>query len=217
MKHCAMLLLFWLGCAPMAKATDAVVLPRPESAVVYRDRDPAALYYAAPPGRNAQFRRNLNAHIRANPRNAAALIQRAFLHHASGDIEEGDRDFIRVIEITADDPLLRRRALWSLGWSAFNRDEPRQAMAFWQQAADTYDGRPGWLPYSMAVAAWTAGDEALALDWYDAAVRSDPQWRQAEGVESRTLRWKPREREVVQWVFKAWSMRPAEPASAPAG
>lgn len=217
MKHCALFLLVWLACAPSGKAADAVALPRPESAAAYLDRDPAALYFVAPPGANAQFRRNLNATIRSNPRNAAALIQRAFLLHASGDIEEGDRDFIRVIEITADDPLLRRRALWSLGWSAFNRDDPRQAMAFWQQAADAYDGRPGWLPYSMAVAAWAAGDQGLALDWYDAAVRSDPQWRLAEGVEGRTLRWKPREREVVQAVYKAWSMRPADPAQAPAG
>lgn len=216
MTYRALLLLFCLACAPSAKAADAVALPRPEPAAVYRDRDPAALYYAAPPGRNAQFRRNLNASIRSNPNNAAALIQRAYLHHASGDIEEGDRDFIRVIEVTADDPLLRRRALWSLGWSAFNRDDPRQAMAFWQQAADAFDGRAGWLPYSMALAAWAAGDQALAMDWYDAAVRSDPQWRQAEGVDARTLRWKPREREVARAVFQAWSARPADPSAPPA-
>jgi tetratricopeptide (TPR) repeat protein len=189
---------------PLA-ANAAAPLPVPDAR--YGDPDPAAMALQARPGDAAGFRRRLDAAIRQDPRNAVALVHRAYLFHAGGDRERGDRDFLRVLELTDADPVNHRRAFWSLGWSAFNRGEPGHALAYWRQAGDLHGGLPFWYPYTMAVGLWAQGDQAAALAWYDAAARSNPQWSQPEGVALRTRHWRDRERQVVQAMFEAWTAR----------
>jgi tetratricopeptide (TPR) repeat protein len=189
---------------PFAAAA-AVPLPAPDA--YYLEPDPAAMALQAQPGDDAGFRRRLNAAIRKDPRNSFALVHRAYLLHARGDTAKGDRDYLRVLELTDADPVNRRRAFWSLGWSAFNRGEPGHALAYWRQAGDLHGGLPFWYPYTIAVGLWAQGDQAAALAWYDAAVRSNPQWSQPEGVALRTRHWRDRERQVVQAMFEAWTAR----------
>lgn len=191
-------------CLPLSAAA---AFPLPEVDAVYAERDPAAFALHPRPGDNARFRRDLNAAIRKDPGNSAALVQRAYLLQASGDIDEGDRDFLRVLELTGADPVNRRRAFWSLGWSAFNRGEPEHALAYWRQAGELHGGRPFWYPYTVAVGLWAQGDREMALAWYEAAVRSNPQWSQVEGVAIRTRNWRDRERQIVQAMFEAWTAR----------
>lgn len=195
------LLLLWL---PLSAAAG---FPRPPADAVYAERDPAAIALHPRSGDTGRFRRSLNAAIRENPEDSFALIHRAYLLHASGDVEEGDRDFLRVLELTGIDPVNRRRAFWSLGWSAFNRGEPDHALAYWRQAGELHGGHPFWYPYTVAVGLWAQGDREAALAWYDAAVRSNPQWSVAEGVAHRTQHWRDRERQVVQAMFEAWTAR----------
>lgn len=205
------LLVVLMLLAPWACATAA--LPLPDPGVLYTDSDPAAIAWRPGPGQNARFRRDLNTTIRANPRDTNALLHRAFLFHASGDIEEGDRDFLRVLELTReDDPIRHRRALWSLGWSAYGRGQASEAIAFWQRAAELHGGHPSWYAYTLAVGAWTLGDQASALAWYDTAVRSRPEWGSEEGMRERVRRWREPERIAVEALFKAWSQRPATTA-----
>ena len=186
--------------------------PLPEPGVLYVARDPAAIAMHARPGDNARFRSNLNARIRKNPKDSFALVHRAYLLHASGDIEEGDRDFRRVLTLPEGDPVNRRRALWSLGWSAYNRGEPAAAVEYWGQAAEAF-GRPAsWYPYTVAVGLWAQGEREAALAWYDAAARSQPDWREAGGVAERTRHWREPERSAIVALFEAWSRGAAAPA-----
>jgi tetratricopeptide (TPR) repeat protein len=208
------LLVVLMLLAPCAFAEVAV--PLPEAGVSYTDGDPAAIAWHPGPGQNARFRRDLNTTIRANPRDTNALLHRAFLFHASGDIEEGDRDFLRVLELTREnDPVRHRRALWSLGWSAYGRGQAGEAIAFWQRAAELHGGHPYWYSYTIAVGAWTLGDQAAALAWYEMAVRSNPEWGSDAGLRERTRRWREPERLAVEALFKAWSQRPAPVAGPP--
>lgn len=191
----------------------AAEVPLPEPGARYAERDPAAIAMHPRPGDNASFRRGLNAAIRKNPRNSFALVHRAYLFHASGDLEEGDRDFRRVLDLTEADPINRRRALWSLGWSAYNRKQPQQAVEYWRQAAEAHGGRPSWYAYTMAVGLWTQGEQDAALAWYAAAARSQADWTEREGVQARTRRWREPERQVIEALFENWSARvAAEPA-----
>ncbi len=200
-----------LLCFPLSAAAD---VPMPDPSLRYVERDVAAMAMHPRPGDNAGFRRHLNARIRKDPNDSAALLHRAYLFHASGDIEEGDRDFRRVLERGADDPVNGRRALWSLGWSAFNRGQPAQAVDYWQQAARAHGGRPSWYPYTVAVGLWVQGERDAALAWYDSAARSQPDWTQAEGVQARTRHWRAPERQAIEALFKAWSARAATPPAA---
>lgn len=199
---------------PLSAAAD---VPRPEPGAVYAGRDPAAIAMHARPGNNAHFRRKLNANIRKDPKNAFALLHRAYLLHASGDIEEGDRDFQRVLSLPETDPVNRRRALWSLGWSAYNRGLPAEAVDYWGQAADAHGGRPAWYPYTVAVGLWTLGEREAALAWYDVAARSQADWTHGDGVAGRTRHWRAPERQAIEALFAAWSGRAQASVAEPAG
>ena len=212
------LLLLLSLCLPVAAvAGDAAPagVPMPEAGARYGDRDPAAMAMHPRPGSRASFRRSLNAAIRKDPNNSVALLHRAYLFHAGGDLEEGDRDFQRVLRITEaeTDTVNRRRALWSLGWSAYNRGEPGQAVAYWQQASETFRGRASWYPYTLAVGLWAMDEREAALAWYDAAARSQTDWTRREGVQARTLHWRDPEQRAAIALFEAWSA--ARPGAAP--
>lgn len=187
-------------------------VPVPEPGALYVERDPAAIALHAGPGNKARFRRKLNATIRNDPNNAFALLHRGYLLHASGDIEEGDRDFARVLALTETDPVNRRRALWSLGWSAYNRGLPAEAVGFWEQAAAAHGGRPSWYAYTVAVGLWAQGERDAALAWYEAAARSQADWAGREGVAARTKHWREPEHEAIAALFEAWSNHAAVPA-----
>lgn len=206
MRLCLALLLCLSSFAALAG------VPLPEPGVRYVQRDPAAMAIHARQGDNARFRSRLNAQIRKNPKDGNALLHRAYLLHASGDIEAGNRDFERVLTLPGMDPVARRRALWSLGWSAYNRGLPGQAVEYWQQAAEAHGGRPSWYPYTMAVGLWAQGEQDAALAWYAAAARSQPDWAESEGVAARTRHWRDPERRAIEALFKAWSGGGAEPA-----
>lgn len=190
---------------PTASPTDAIL--QPLAGVAYADPDEAARAAHAQPGMNGRMRESLNRTIRQNPRNLAALIQRAYLFHASGDLEEGDRDFLRALELGRDEPLVQRRALWSLGWSALNRDQAPDAIEYWRLSIALHGGRPFWQPYTLAVAYWQLGDRETALAWYAAAAFSNPDWRTAEGVASRGTHWRDKERAAANALFAEWSAR----------
>ena len=188
---------------------------RPLAGVAYADPDEAARAAHAPPGMNGRMRESLNRTIRHNPRNLAALIQRAYLFHASGDLEEGDRDFLRALELGKDEPLVQRRALWSLGWSALNRDRAPEAIEYWRLSIALHGGRPFWQPYTLALAYWQLGDRETALAWYDAAAFSDADWRTADGVASRGTHWRDEERAAVAALFVEWSARRRDDPASP--
>jgi tetratricopeptide (TPR) repeat protein len=207
-------LLALLLCVPLSALAGA---PLPDADALYVERDPAAIAMHPRSGDNAAFRRGLNTRIRKDPRDLAALVHRAYLFHASGDIEEGDRDFQRVLDLGGVDSINGRRALWSLGWSAFNRGQPAQAVDFWQQAAKAHGGLPSWYPYTVAVGLWVQGEREAALAWYDSAARSQPDWRHGDGVQARTRHWRAPEKQAVEALFQAWSARAPRPLPAPAG
>ena len=52
-------------------------LPAQEAKTLYQQRDPAASYLVTPPGGRAQFKAVIEASLRKNPRNSAALTHRA--------------------------------------------------------------------------------------------------------------------------------------------
>ena len=191
---------------PMAAVAAA---PVPEPGARYAEADPAAMALQPRPGDQARFKRDLDAAIRKDPQNVVALVHRAYLFHRRGEEKRGDRDFLRVLELTGADPVNRRRAFWSLGWSAFNRGEAGHALVYWRQARELHGGRPFWYPYTVAVGLWAQGEHEAALDWYEVAVRSNPQWSQEDGVAERTRFWRDRERQIAQALFEAWSARAA--------
>lgn len=108
-----------------------------------------------------------------------------------------------------------RHVLWSAGWSYINLGDYDSAARAWSESAELHGGQPYWLPYSMAVLAELDQQRELAVQWYDAAVRSQPRWGSAEGVAQSTSHWQRKESAAIERVFHAW--RAAEQAKAALG
>jgi tetratricopeptide (TPR) repeat protein len=193
----------WIFLAAAAASAGAPVALTPDLA--YTTRDPAAVAMHPGPGNKAQFRRNLDAALRANPRDANALLHRAYLHYAGGHAQEGERDFQRALALAESGSEAHRRTLWSWGWSLFQAGEPARALEKWNASAAQAPAPPSWLPYTVALAHWKLDHRAEAMAWFAAAVRSDPRWASAEGRSERSAGWRDEEQAVLADLAAAWA------------
>jgi tetratricopeptide (TPR) repeat protein len=171
----------------------------------YVDQDAAAIAFHPGPGRFANYRRAIDAHLRENPRNVTALAQRAYIHYATGYLEHGERDYSRALELASDDPVLQRRVLWSWGWSLWIAEQPQAALQQWQRAEKQHGGRPFWVPYTYALAYWQLEQRDLAVAFYAAAVRSDARWGSEAGFQEKTEHWRDSERAIGRELLAAWT------------
>lgn len=199
------LLLAWAALFSCSAFAQSLLVPDPVA--VYNEADPAAWAQHPGPGRNSQWRQMLDARIRGNPRDVAALTQRGYIRRMSGHEEGASRDFERAMALTVRDAVGRRRLLWTMGWSEFNRDNFAEAIELWKVSAALHGGRPFWLAYTMAVATWGLGERDVAVDWFDAAVRSNSEWGDLNALRARTRHWNDREREMAEAALQAWQDR----------
>lgn len=202
----------WLLLAATLGGGQAPATLTPDLA--YTTRDPAAIALHPGPGNKAQFRRRLDAALRANPRDANALLHRAYLHYAGGHAQEGNRDFERALALAGPGTEAHRRTLWSWGWSLFQAGDPAQALEKWNASAAQAPRPPSWFPYTVALAHWKLDQRDDALAWFDAAVRSDPQWGDAQGRAERSSRWREAEKVVFAELVAAWEARKGNGAAA---
>jgi tetratricopeptide (TPR) repeat protein len=206
MKHrigsTVLLLLLSLWVAGAAGAMEPLPVVQPDGR--YAEADPAARYHPTPPGDRARFRQLLNANIQKNPRNVAALSQRAYLFMEGGDTRRARRDFDRALEVAEPGSLNERNVYWSRGWASYELGEHTAAFADWQRAIALHGGRPFWAAYSMALLYWTNGQSDLALQWFDAA---DEDWRTDADVTRNIRRWSAPQQVRMQALFAAWQQR----------
>lgn len=182
-------------------AAPAADLP---DAGVYDDEDPAAMHLQAPPGMRSQLRARVNAALAKNPRNAPALVHRAYFFLQSGDVDRAMRDFDAAVLAAEPGSVYERNVLWSRGWANYDLGRYQETLQDWQRAARLHGGHPYWLGYSYALLYWTTGEQDAALAWFDAAVAATPEWGTREGLADKTKFWNPVQRERMQAMFAAW-------------
>lgn len=212
-----------IGCAVPASQSDRKALASPPARTLPDETgniatmagEPRALYRDKDSASRASM--NVDTHARAlrlrqelatNPKDVSAHVELAYLYSLQGNRVAMEGHFTRAKRIAGMEknyPMLRR-ALWSEGWSQFNLGEYAAALRSWKVSTLMHGGAPYWQPYSYAVALWAAGERAVAVRWYDAAVRSDPKgWGTEKGMLRKTDHWKPRELEVVKELFAAYT------------
>lgn len=179
----------------------------PPPAPRYMQLDAAARALKSPSGSRGAVRSRLNAALARNPRNASLLIDRAFFLFSGGDKNEAERDYARAMTLVPADDELVRRALWAWGWSLFNGGDDARALEKWQKAAEHHGGQPYWVPYTYPLALWRMGQKELALDYFHAAVASEPSWGNPAGFAENTRHWQDVERNTGSEVLQAWIAR----------
>ena len=182
-----------------AVSVDVPAFASAPPAASYRDRDDAARIRLAgivdPASRDPYAQRLVTI---------ARAVTRGHQSANFGQLEGAARDYGLAFTLAENDPFALRHVRWSYGWSLLALGEPRAALAQWQAARELHGGAPFWYAYTVAVGLWAAGDHALALDYYEQAVRSSPAWGTIRGQRQLTAHWRRHEKEAAGELFRAW-------------
>ena len=199
------LLLLGLAEAGPARA-QASVLPTP--AERYTAKDPAAdMPEEIAPGDNRAIRQ-LEQILEYSPEHVPARVQHGFHLVARGLNRRAEQEFEYAIRISADGSLNRRHAHWGYGWGLFRMGEYRRAVDQWMEAERLHGGQPSWAPWTYAIGLWMAGDRELALTFWNAAVRSDPErWGASRGLDREIRDWFPNQRLAAEALHAEWKRR----------
>jgi len=200
LRSFALLLLF--AAAPLAAQT-AAALPVPAES--YGEDDPAAVRPRAIDPADARARQMLEQVLQYDPENVSARIQNANLMIARGMRQRGLGEYEYVRRLAQSDPVKLRQVTWNYGWALFETGDARRALAEWMEAERLHGGRPIWVPTTYALGLWVAGDRDLAVQFYRAAVNSNPRrWGEERGLAEATRAWSANEKVAIEAVYGAW-------------
>ena len=197
----------WVRVCFVAVCCVAANLSAQDAKYVYQDRDPAASYLVTPPGGRARFKAAIEASLRKNPKNSAALTHRAYYFNDTGDTQRALRDFDAALAASDVASVQARHVYWSRGWARYDNGEVAAAIADWREAARLHGGSPYWLPYTLALGYWTMGERDEALRWFDIAVTSQPVFATDEGIREKIRNWDERQQENMMALHQAWKAR----------
>ncbi|MFP7723340.1 tetratricopeptide repeat protein [Lysobacter sp. A3-1-A15] len=196
------------ACLLLAGAAHAQTLPRP--AEFYFDADASATQRLAATDKTGDAAvQELLDRIGRNARDVAATAQLAHLAMAGGREDLGQELYRRALaQLDANDRNYRP-VLWGYGWDLYRADDPAGALEQWTTLVASKGLSSTWMPHTLALALWSVGREEEAVQWYAAAVRSEPQqWRTTTGYPSLLADWTPAERERLAEVQAAWAANP---------
>jgi tetratricopeptide (TPR) repeat protein len=194
----------------IAGAASAQSLPKP--AEFYFDADAATTrpVVAIKDTGDAAVQKLLKV-IERDPRAKAEHAQLAHLAMDGGRVDLGKELYGRALaRITSTDSLWRP-LLWNYGWDLYRNGDAAGALAQWQQLLSVRRSNANWVPPTLALALWSAGHKEEAVQWYGAAVRTEPQlWRDPANFTRLLPDWRDSEHVTLAEVQAAWAANPPQ-------
>lgn len=148
--------------------------------------------------------------IQRDPRGAdAARAQLAHVAMAAGRTELGRQLYAEAFgRIDRNHPLWRA-AMWNYGWDLYRAGDPAGALAQWRELVLSRGINGGWMPPTLALVLWKLDRRDEAVQWYAAAVRTEPaQWSTPDRFAELLPDWREEERATLAEVQKAWAANP---------
>lgn len=148
--------------------------------------------------------------IERNPHDAKAEMgQLAHLAMEAGRTDLGRDLYDRALERSNRTDLLWRALLWNYGWDLFRSGDAAGALQQWQTLQAARGVTASWMPPTNALVLWTLGRKDEAVQWYAAAVRTEPrQWSAPGDFASLLPDWRDDERATLAEVHAAWAENP---------
>lgn len=183
-------------------------LPKP--AEFYFDADPTTTrqIVAIKETGDAAVQKLLKA-IDRDPRAKEEHAQLAHLAMEGGRTDLGKDLYTRTFARIGSSDALWRPLVWNYGWDLYRNGDAAGALAQWQQLVASRRSNASWVPPTLAMALWTAGRKEEAVQWYAAAVRTEPQlWRNPANFPRLLPDWRDVERATLADVHAAWVADP---------
>lgn len=149
--------------------------------------------------------------VKARERGRKAVEATAQLAHvaiAGGRAELGKSLYQQALGSVQPGGTLWRSISWNYGWDLYRLGESEAALAQWAGAVNGV-GAPTWVPPTLALGLWSVDRKAEALQWYAAAVRTEPTlWNDAANFARLLPEWTEAERNRLAEVHAAWQADP---------
>ena len=138
-----------------------------------------------------------------------ATAQLARIAYASGRADTGNALYARVLASLGNNHRMRRPLLWNHGWDLYHAGDAEGALARWREAGvDTYNN-PSWVPPTLALGLWALDRRDEAVQWYAAAVRTEPmRWSDPANLPALLPDWREEDRVKLAEVLAAWREAP---------
>ncbi len=138
-----------------------------------------------------------------------AGAQLAHLLMASGRQQEGKSYYAKLLQRNGETSGLYRAIVYRYGWDLYRAGEYEPALSQWQKLVGSRGIEPTWAPPTLALVLWKLDRTQDALNWYAAAVRSEPsQWNSAARYAELLPEWSEEERSDLAQVQAAWAKAP---------
>lgn len=174
----------------------------------YYQDDPAATMPREIEPTNRMAVSQLEQLLEYDPKNVSARIQHARLMVARGQRPHAVLEFEAAIREASPASQALRQLHWNFGWVLLRIGEAERAVREWDTAARLHGGSPRWVPSTMALGLWAAGEQDAAIEYFVVAVRSDPSsWGSTRGLGQSIRDWHPDDRAVMEAVHAEWKRR----------
>lgn len=181
----------------------------PKIAEFYFDDDAAARPVQALPPEQPDLVEQLMKLRERGRKGVEATVQLAAIAYAESRVELGDKLYQEALAAVSENSSQARGIRWNQGWSLYRHGNAEGALQQWSAAAQAARGNGAWVPPTLALALWTLGRRDEAVQWYAAAVRTEPQlWNDRSRLAQLLPAWKDEERARLAEVQQAWAANP---------
>lgn len=147
--------------------------------------------------------------VERNPRAKAEVAQLAHLAMDAGRADLGRQLYARALGVIDRSDGLWRSVVWNYGWDLYRVGDSEGALAQWRTLLEARNVTAAWIPQTFALALWSLGRKDEAVQWYAAAVRSEPQlWNNTAQYARLLPDWRDDERATLAEVQAAWAANP---------
>lgn len=139
----------------------------------------------------------------------AEAAQLAHLAMESGRVDLGRQLYARALSgLDASDGIWRA-VMWNYGWDLYRAGDHKAAFEQWRTLYAARGVTASWMPPTFAMALWSLGRKDEAVQWYAAAMRTEPlQWNNTAQYARLLPAWTEAERKTLAEVQAAWAANP---------
>ncbi|HEY4555158.1 MAG TPA: tetratricopeptide repeat protein [Lysobacter sp.] len=181
-------------------------LPRPAEFYFDADANTVRLVVAVREANADAAIARLDKAIQRNPRAVAERAQLARIAMDGGREALGRELYAAALAQIATTHGLWRSIMWNYGWDLYRAGAYDDALAQWQALIGARGTTASWIPPTLAIVLWQLGRRDEAVQWYAAAVRTEPaQWSTTAQYATLLPAWRDAERETLAQVHEAWA------------
>ncbi len=195
-----------LVLALFAVTANGQSLPKPKE--FYFDQDSAARPIIVVEGDVSTITEQLAKERERGRRTVEATAQLARIAIQQNRADLGKALYAQALESRAGNSTLGRGIRWNYGWDLYRLGEYEAALEQWANLVSA-PGGPSWIPPTLALALWSADRKPEAIQWYAAAVRTEPYlWNDPANFPQLLPDWSASERTTLAEVHAAWQSDP---------